>query len=268
MFSWKSHNGSQQWLTSLGNDSCNHMLPISRVDSGLIKEKNLLPITSLSYGPMPYELQSAKVKLGPLTCYPQECNPSPCKNLGTCINDPTGFKCKCLPSWTGKFCEENVDECITNQCAHGKCVDKINGYKCSCEKGWFGENCDIVCPTESNGRVVDGKCYIFVAEMKNYDEANKFCKQKGNARLFEPRSKTLNRKIYDKSVEVFPKRQRTWIGIQWVSTPYASVSVHVPWSRYSTKYFSQDCAVFGEHNNEYWHHQRCSDEAYFICETL
>ena len=40
------------------------------VDNGFIKNKNLLPIISISFGPMPYESQSAKVKLGPLTCHP------------------------------------------------------------------------------------------------------------------------------------------------------------------------------------------------------
>ena len=68
MFSWKGYDGSQQWLTSLGDNSCNLALPTSLVDNGFIGDKKLLPITSISYGPMPYKLQRAQVKLGPLIC--------------------------------------------------------------------------------------------------------------------------------------------------------------------------------------------------------
>ena len=70
MFSWKGRDGSVQWISNLGNNSCNNGFPTMMVDNGVISNKNLLPVTSLSYGPMPYESQSAKVKLGPLTCHP------------------------------------------------------------------------------------------------------------------------------------------------------------------------------------------------------
>ena len=68
MFSWTGRNGSEHWLTSLGNNSCNHGLPTLMEDSGFIRDKQSLPVTSFSYGPMPYESQNAKVRLGPLTC--------------------------------------------------------------------------------------------------------------------------------------------------------------------------------------------------------
>ena len=48
----------------------NQGLPTLKVDNGIIRDKTLLPILSLSYGPMLYESQSAKVILGPLTCHP------------------------------------------------------------------------------------------------------------------------------------------------------------------------------------------------------
>ena len=57
-----------------------------------------------------------------------------------------------------------------------------------------GINCYSV-----NGRIVDGKCYIFMKEKKNYDDANQFCKNEGT-RLFEPRSKTINKLVFDKTL--------------------------------------------------------------------
>ena len=48
----------------------NQGLPTLKVDNGIIRDKTLLPILSLAYGPMLYESQSAKVILGPLTCHP------------------------------------------------------------------------------------------------------------------------------------------------------------------------------------------------------
>ena len=43
---------------------------------------------------------------------------------------------------------------------------------------------------------------IFVAERKNFEAAKQYCKKQG-ARLFEPRSRTINKLVFDKSVEVF-----------------------------------------------------------------
>ena len=70
MFSWKGRDGSVQWLDKLGNNSCNRGLPALMEDSGSIKDKNLLPITAIEYGPMAHESQSGNVTLGPLICYP------------------------------------------------------------------------------------------------------------------------------------------------------------------------------------------------------
>lgn len=60
------------------------------------------------------------------------CTSSPCVNGGTCINDMStvGFKCLCLPMWTGQQCEiydgsstttsisltEAKQECLKNDC--------------------------------------------------------------------------------------------------------------------------------------------------------
>ena len=56
-----------------------------------------------------------------------------------------GYECKCQAGFTGKNCEENIDECKTNNvvCKNGgTCEDLINGYECKCQAGFKGKNCE------------------------------------------------------------------------------------------------------------------------------
>ncbi|XP_052226129.1 hyaluronan-binding protein 2-like isoform X1 [Dreissena polymorpha] len=67
-----------------------------------------------------------------------------CKNGGTCINTQGSFLCNCPPEWTGKFCEIDVNECLTglSRCENGgTCVNEIGGYKCLCPPGFTGPFC-------------------------------------------------------------------------------------------------------------------------------
>ena len=114
-----------------------------------------------------------------------------------------GYKCNCFHGFTGQHCDMEIDYCVSSPCNHGHCLKQIGDYKCFCEQGWSGKNCDLYC-NHPNGRVVNGTCYIFMRERKKYDDAKQSCNSQG-ARLFEPRSISINKLIYEKSVEIFWK---------------------------------------------------------------
>ncbi|XP_076306369.1 protein jagged-1-like isoform X2 [Tachypleus tridentatus] len=66
-----------------------------------------------------------------------------CGIHGKCISEPTGsFTCVCDPGYTGKQCQDNINECASNPCQNGgTCVDKINSFQCICKEGWKGPIC-------------------------------------------------------------------------------------------------------------------------------
>ena len=46
----------------------------------------------------------------------------PCENGGTCVNKPGSFECVCPLGFSGKRCQEDVNECVvsgTNPCKNG-----------------------------------------------------------------------------------------------------------------------------------------------------
>ena len=50
----------------------------------------------------------------------------------------------CSLGWTGRHCDENVDECETNPCENNStCSDLVPGYNCSCAVGWSGARCEV-----------------------------------------------------------------------------------------------------------------------------
>lgn len=80
-------------------------------------------------------------------------NSGACQNGGTCSDLADGFECACLPGFTGKNCEINVDECASVQCQNdGRCLDLINDYACVCPDGISGKNCES--PNSCDGSAV------------------------------------------------------------------------------------------------------------------
>uniref|UniRef100_A0A669PPJ3 Slit guidance ligand 3 n=1 Tax=Phasianus colchicus TaxID=9054 RepID=A0A669PPJ3_PHACC len=99
-----------------------------------------------------------------------KCNPclsNPCKNNGTCSNDPVEFyQCTCPFGFKGRDCSVPINSCIQNPCQNGGTCHLTeankDGFSCSCLLGYEGERCEINpddCEDndcENNSTCVDG----------------------------------------------------------------------------------------------------------------
>ncbi|XP_021365713.1 uncharacterized protein LOC110458370 [Mizuhopecten yessoensis] len=71
-----------------------------------------------------------------------ECAMSPCKNGGSCKNNPGSYTCDCVGRWTGQNCADSLGECDSSPCRNnGTCVATPGGYFCVCPTGWTGTQC-------------------------------------------------------------------------------------------------------------------------------
>lgn len=49
------------------------------------------------------------------------------------------YECECEDGWTGKNCDEELDECVSAPCLNGAtCKDRLNGFDCTCPPGFTG----------------------------------------------------------------------------------------------------------------------------------
>ncbi|KAM7326277.1 hypothetical protein ACRRTK_014755 [Alexandromys fortis] len=99
-----------------------------------------------------------------------KCNPclsNPCKNDGTCNNDPVDFyRCTCPYGFKGQDCDIPIHACISNPCKHGGTCHlkegENDGFWCACADGFEGENCEVNIDDcedndcENNSTCVDG----------------------------------------------------------------------------------------------------------------
>ncbi|KAG1672648.1 Protein jagged-1 [Nymphon striatum] len=73
-----------------------------------------------------------------------DCLPNRCNNGGTCIDGVGSFQCICQDGWEGKFCNMNKNECNPNPCRNNAiCSDKIADFVCNCKDGWKGKLCNL-----------------------------------------------------------------------------------------------------------------------------
>ncbi|XP_024857944.1 sushi, nidogen and EGF-like domain-containing protein 1 isoform X2 [Kryptolebias marmoratus] len=109
---------------------------------------NVEGTTNVGYpGRWVFRIDDANVEVG--SCNSASVCPHlrPCLNGGQCIDDCiTGnpsFTCSCLAGFTGRLCQINVNECVSNACQNaGTCRDQINSFICQCPPGYTGKLCE------------------------------------------------------------------------------------------------------------------------------
>ncbi|EPY73543.1 slit 3 protein-like protein [Camelus ferus] len=95
------------------------------------------------------------------------CLSGPCKNNGTCSQDPVElYRCACPYGYKGKDCTTPINTCIQNPCQHGGTChlseSHKDGFSCSCPLGFEGQRGEINpddCEDndcENNATCVDG----------------------------------------------------------------------------------------------------------------
>ena len=134
------------------------------MDTYDISNKELLPVTSIAYGPMELEAQSAKIEIGRLICYPQENSynvKSYINSLETRLNmtdeileehdnqigeiqEMVTLSDQTLDRHETLINDLSTDRCSSNPCINGgTCTNTVNNYICSCKHGIGGRNCEI-----------------------------------------------------------------------------------------------------------------------------
>lgn len=94
-----------------------------------------------------------------------DCESSPCKNNGTCIDGLDAYECQCLSGFSGRDCEVDDNPCNIECKNGGACArNAAGGWDCVCEPGFQGKRCeDEINECQSNPCQNGGQCNDFIA---------------------------------------------------------------------------------------------------------
>ncbi|XP_029194802.2 fibropellin-3-like isoform X2 [Acropora millepora] len=86
------------------------------------------------------------------------CHPNPCLNGGSCSQSDDSYICLCQLEYKGKNCEE-INKCSPNPCKNsGVCFELMNDYVCNCPQGFKGKTCEVVSECNSVYCLNGGTC--------------------------------------------------------------------------------------------------------------
>uniref|UniRef100_A0A4W3HC60 EGF-like domain-containing protein n=1 Tax=Callorhinchus milii TaxID=7868 RepID=A0A4W3HC60_CALMI len=72
-----------------------------------------------------------------------DCQGHQCRNGGRCVDGINTYTCHCPPQWEGPLCSRDVVECEQRGVCEngGTCINMVGGYVCVCVNGWSGDRC-------------------------------------------------------------------------------------------------------------------------------
>ena len=78
------------------------------------------------------------------------------------------------------------------------------------------------CPNDGNFKTINGVCYLFSSEKKNYNDGKSFCESKiamaKTGRLVEPKTTTIHKLIRDNAKTIFGNSFGYFIGVNDISS--------------------------------------------------
>lgn len=204
MLQWRDRLGQYHDLPNLNDTSCNIKDPVWLTNFGKIMDKNLLPVTSVRFGPHKYETQKAKITIRTLQCQQEEE-----------VQFDTKKEIKELQ---GRVLKLEVSDKFDNQTEIQQ-EDRLNKLEDESTKKFANLEKFHTCPLEKeNVKVLIGKCYLFEKQTKTFQDAKENCENvfSSNLRghLFEPQSKYEHNLVCDEAVQVFGGHHWFHIGIQ------------------------------------------------------
>ena len=222
-------------------------------NKGEVTDISKLPIKTIKYGPIRFELEKVKVVIGPIVCQPLENAFSIREKMVTNqIEELTEF-------------HENLNTKITE---NSEKIQHLEETEQRIQKEVFR------CPIEISGYFeVLGKCYFTDKIKRNFDNSQAHCKEifPLGGRLFEPRDETTNEEVV-KAKKGYFVGGRVWFGItdrtSQGSYRYLSDDGQLTISKWHSGQPSEDyerCVIMCSSSGE-WCDYPCSSIGYHFCE--
>ncbi|CAB3373706.1 Hypothetical predicted protein [Cloeon dipterum] len=101
---------------------------------------------------------------GPFCEILRDCSSEPCHNGATCQETANGFECFCTAGFSGPFCDNAENACLSAPCLNEGTCDSSSAspYKCHCLPGFTGVQCQNrmeLCTCQNGGScLADGTC--------------------------------------------------------------------------------------------------------------